>query len=301
MKFDLIIRRLGITLVLAIVLTCGVDLISDDAAMLSFFPSWAVLFFCWPYLSRRLGFDFPKAPASREPRPRRTSAKLLVITAMLAVLLSVVLALIVNADVVVIAFVPFWLALYYGWPYLSRRLPFLRSEEVPSNPAPKPPLWRRLIHGTLVWAGGILLAMVCISSIVIVPIALCHRRAQRVHDSIHVGMTVPEVLRTARDCDVFRAGSEFPYDEKTDGDNVPAMGLSWRIDGTYWTYDLAAHQGISLTESEAIEHLHAKLHDGYKWHFHYTYINATPMHISFTAVFGPDGRITEVTPVYGWD
>jgi len=114
-------------------------------------------------------------------------------------------------------------------------------------------------------------------------------------------MTVQQVLDTAKDCDVFQAGSEFPYDEKTDGDNIPAMGLNWRRDGTYGTYDLAARRYISFTESEAIERLHAKLHDGYKWHFHYTYVNMTPMHITFTVVFGPDGRVAEVKPVYGWD
>jgi len=301
-KFDLIIRRLGVTLALVVVLACIVAFIDEDAALSLFLPSWAALFFGWPYLSRRLGFDFPKAPAApRERRPRSTSAMLLVITAALAMVLSVALALMINANVVGISFIPFWLALYYGWPYLSRRLPFLDFDKAPTTPIPRRPLWLRLIRGTLAWVGGIGLALACLSSTAIVPIVLCERRAQKVHDSIHIGMTVPEVLDTAKDCDVFQVSSEFPYDRKADGDNIPAMGLNWRRDGTYGTYDLAARRDISLTESEAIEHLHAKLHDGYKWHFHYTYINMTPMHISFTVVFGPDGRVAEVKPVYGWD
>jgi len=301
-KFDLIIRRLGVTLALVVVLACIVAFIDEDAALSLFLPSWAALFFGWPYLSRRLGFDFPKAPAApRERRPRSTSAMLLVITAALAMVLSVALALMINANVVGISFIPFWLALYYGWPYLSRRLPFLDFDKAPTTPVPRRPLWLRLIRGTLAWVGGIGLALACMSSTAIVPIVLCERRAQKVHDSIHIGMTVPEVLDTAKDCDVFQVSSEFPYDRKADGDNIPAMGLNWRRDGTYGTYDLAAQRDISLTESEAIERLHAILHDGYKWQFHYTYINMTPMHVSFTVVFGPDGRVAEVKPVYGWD
>jgi hypothetical protein len=83
-KFDLIIRRLGVTLALAVVLARIVAFINEDAAVALFLPSWVALFFGWPYLSRRLGFDFPKVPAPREPRrPRSTSAMLLVFTAAL--------------------------------------------------------------------------------------------------------------------------------------------------------------------------------------------------------------------------
>lgn len=56
-----------------------------------------------------------------------------------------------------------------------------------------------------------------------------------------------------------------------------------------------------MTETQAVESLHVKLHDGYRWHFNYTYINMTPMHVTFSVIFGPDGRVSEVTPVRGWD
>jgi len=300
-KFDLIIRRLGVTLALAIVLVCALGLFSEDVAIGLFLPSWAVLFFGWPYLSRKLNFNFPKPPTPRPPRARSSGGVRLVLSAMLAILLSVVVALTIGTQSVMLLFIPLWLVLFYGWPYLSRRLPFLDLDKAPASPAPKRPLWLRLIRGTLALVGSIGLALVCMSSTVIVPITLCERRAQKVHDSIHIGMTVPEVLDTAKDCDIFQTGSEFPYDQKTDGDNIPAMGISWRRDGTYQTYDRAARRDISLTKSEAIEHLHATLHDGYKWHFHYIYLNMTPMHVSFVVVFGPDGRVAEVTPVHGWD
>ena len=300
LSVDLTIRRLGVTLALAIVLACALALFSEGVAGGLFLPSWAALFFGWPYLSQELDFNFPKPPAPRPPRARSSGGVRLVLSAMLAILLSVVMALTIGTQSVMLFFIPFWLVLYDGWPYLSRRLPFLDFDKAPANPAPKRPLWLRLIRGTLALVGGIGLVLVCLSSTAIVPITLCERRAQRVHDSIHIGMTVPEVLDTAKNCDIFQTGSEFPY-RKTDGDNIPAMGLGWRRDGTYQTYDRAARRDISLTESEAIERLHATLHDGYKWHFHYIYLNMTPMHVSFVVVFGPDGRVAEVTPVHGWD
>jgi hypothetical protein len=300
-KFNLIIRRLGVALALAIVLVCALALFSEGVAGALFLPSWAALFFGWPYLSRKLDFNFPKRPAPRPPRPRSTSPKRLVITAVFAILVSVVLALAINSERVLILVIPFWLVLYYGWHCVSRRLPFLDFDKAPASPGPKRPLWLRLMRGALAWVGGIGLVLVCMSSTVIVPITLCERRAQKVHDSIRIGMTVPEVLHTARDCDVFQATSDAPYDAKANGDNIPAMSLGWRKDGSYRTYDLAARRDISLTESEVIDRLHATLHDGYQWHFRYTYINMTPQHVSFSVVFGPDGRVTEVKPVYGWD
>ena len=139
------------------------------------------------------------------------------VTAVLAVVLSVILAFTLNGDVVAFLLIPLWLVLYYGWPYLSRRLPFLEPDK-PASPEPKRPLWLHLIRGTLTSVGAVLLALVCMLSLVVVPIALCERRAQRVANSIHPGMTVEEVLHTARDCDVFGAGSEAPYDKDANAD-----------------------------------------------------------------------------------
>lgn len=158
-----------------------------------------------------------------------------------------------------------------------------------------------MLRGAGVFIGATVLAIVCLASIVVVPITLSEHRARRVANSIHIGMTVQEVLDTAKDCDSFHAGSDFPWDKNPEGDNIPAMGLSWKRDGAYVTFDLAAGRDISLTESEAIQRLHRKLHDGYRWRFGYTYINVTPMHVSFSVIFGPDGRVAEVTPVQGWD
>jgi hypothetical protein len=270
--------------------------VNETVAGILFYLLWVGSSFGFWHLSRRPGSNFLK---SAPPKKQRSSGKRFVVTGVLAFVLAVALAFTINSEVAVeLAVVPFWIALYYGWPNISRRLPFL-DFDTPPAPAPKRPLWLRIIRGTAAVVAVFVLAIAGMLSIVVVPISLCEHRAQKVANSIHVGMTVQEVLDTAKDCDSFQAGSDFPWDKDAPGDNIAAMGLNWRSDGTYGTF--ASGQYISLTESEAIQRLHTKLHDGYKWYFSYTYFNLTPMHISFSVVFGPDGRVTEVTPVHGWD
>ena len=275
--------------------------VDDDVAGVTFFVLWPIFSFgLWTIMEREKVIS-PKAPtASPTPKPRSTSGKRLLVTAVLAIVLAVALAFTINADVVWIAFIPLWIALYYGWPILSRRVPFLDFDKAPA-PTPTRPLWLRMLRGVGTFVGVAVLAIAGSASIVVVPITLCMHRAQKVANSVHVGMTVKEVIDTARDCDGFNASSEFPWDKNSGDDNVPAMGLNWKRDGSYGTYDSAAGHYVSLTESEAIERLHSKLHDGYRWHFSYFYVNVTPMHVSFSVIFGPDGRVTEVTPVHGWD
>jgi hypothetical protein len=302
MSLSLAIRRLGFTLLLAILITGAVAFAQQDAAALIFLRAWLGLFFAWPYLSCKFGFNFPKAPV---PRPsRRTEWGRILGTGFLSFALSYALALLIHSDLFGPCLIVFWVILYYASPLLMKRLPysgFARSIPFVTVPAPKRPFWRRTLRGSLTLVGGVALAIFLMAMTVIVPLDLCHRRAQKVHDSIHVGMTVPEVLHAAKDCDAFRASSDFPYQAKADDDNIPSMLLNWKPDGTYHTYNLAPNQDVELSEPEALEQLHAKLHDGYKWRFHYTYFNVTPQHVSFTVAFGANGRVTEVTPVYGWD
>ena len=225
---------------------------------------------------------------------------------MLAAVLSYLLLIVIPDYLFLLAFVILWPTLYIHWPRLRRWLAFLKftNASAPRQsppPAPKRPLWQRLVRGTLKWVGGVGLALLLMSMTVAVPIGLCFHRARKAHDTIHIGMAVPEVLHAVTDCDLFGASSEFPHDDKADADSIPAVNLGRGKDGNYRMYDLEMRQDLRLSESEAIERLHAKLHDGYPWHFYYTYINMTPMHVTFSVVFGPDGRVTEVKPVYGWD
>jgi len=43
-----------------------------------------------------------------------------------------------------------------------------------------------------------------------------------------------------------------------------------------------------------------KMSDGYDWRWRYTFINDTPRHFSFTVTLGRDGRLKNVTDVWGW-
>jgi hypothetical protein len=301
MSLSVTMRRLGFTLLLAILITGVVALIDQDAAAVTFLPSWLGLFFGWPYLSRRLGFNFPRSPAP--PASRRTEWGRLFVTAFLSFGLSCALAVIIHPDLFAPCFLFSWIALYYASPLLTKRLPyfgFARTNSIVALPAPKRPVWLRLVRGSLAGIGFVCI-IVLIPMMILVPLSLSHLRAKRVHDSIHVGMTVSEVLHSSRDCDIFQASSDFPYDEKAAADDIPAMSLGRATDGVYVTYDPATRENLQLSESEAIERLHTKLHDGSQWTFHYTYINATPQHVSFSVVFGTDGRVSEVKPVYGWD
>jgi hypothetical protein len=289
----------GVTLVLAFVLFMVVSGIDLQVAPVLFLVAWPTLFFSWPYLSRKFGFDFPRAPQPR--KARRTEWGRLLITGVLALLIACGLTVWIGPGAMgLFAFV--WLALYYAWPLLTKRAPFLNFAETKTLPAaPTRPLWLRIVRGTGAWVAGFTLTVLAFGSFSMAPLLSCYGRARRVHDSIHIGMTVPEVLHTAKDCDIFRASSDFPHDDDADPDNIPAMSLGWSQNGTYYTSPGTPNQRPALSESEALDRLHARLHDGYRWTFYYTYINATPQHVSFSVVFGPDGRVAEVKPVYGWD
>jgi len=57
----------------------------------------------------------------------------------------------------------------------------------------------------------------------------------------------------------------------------------------------------NLTGSEAAELMKQKMSDGYDWRWRYTFVTATPRHFSFTVTFGRDGRVKDITDVWGWD
>ena len=142
---------------------------------------------------------------------------------------------------------------------------------------------------------GTVTVIMLLAGMISAPVAHNMVRARKVHDSIRVGMTLPEVLYASRDCDLFGAVSEPPNGDNAAGDRVPAMSLSRFRDGTYQV------DGVALTETQAVERLQAKLHDGYRWRSNCLHATMTSVHFSFSVIFGPDGRVAEVTPVHGWD
>jgi len=304
--FELAIRRLGITLLLAIVLA-ALPILVASVPEYPFLPLlvilWLALFLTWPYLSRRLVLKAP-APAKRGAVPPVVAR--LVITGLLAPIVGGVVARPFEADIGGALFIPCWVALFCGWHYLARRQPALDfAKPHPTEPSdPKRPLSVRVVRstlGTLKSLATAALALLLLLSPVVLPVSLCFYKARRAQDAIHIGMTVPEVLHAVTNCELLRAVSELPHDDHADAANIPAMNLAREKDGGYRVYDVAARQNIELSESDTIARLHAKLHDGYPWHFYYTYTNITSTDVYFSVVFGPDGRVTEVKPVHGLD
>jgi hypothetical protein len=304
MKASPTIQRIAVPFALAIVIACVVTPFSEDAAALVFllvlFPSWIALFFAWPFLSRKLNFDSQRSAALRQPH--WFSFSRLVITGMLALLFPAMLAVATNSDSGAIWILPFWLALYFGWYYLTRRFPFLNTEIGPARPAPASPGSGQPRRPRYAWNNVKVLALVLLFLFLLfLPVMLSFQKAKTAHNSIHVGMTVAEVLPTVKECDLFSASSDFLYVKRTDGGTALELSLSWNKGGTYQTFDPAAGRIISMTEPEALEYLHATLHDGYTWTFYYTYNNVTPEHVTFHVVFGTDGRVSEVKDIYGFD
>ena len=288
-KVSLILRRLVATLAIAILLASVTACFDQGAAGVLFVPTWAALFFGWQYLSRMLNFNINISKAPRLLPRRSTAWGRVIVTGLIAL----GIALLPVKDFSAIAGPLIWMALYYVWPALSRRLPLPESWKVKAqsdmvSPAPKSGFWRLLGRGALTML-GIVTVMVLLPGMVMAPIGHSMGRARKVHDSIRVGMTVLEVADASRDCDLFGAASESVSDDRV------GESLSRNRDGTYRV------NGVALTETQAAERMQEKLHDGYRWRSNCVYVNMTPIHVSFSVTFGPDGRVAEVTPVHGWD
>jgi hypothetical protein len=294
-KVSLILRRLLATLALAILLASVIACFDQGTAGVLFIPTWAALFFGWQYLNQKLNFNISIAP---RPRARRSTAwGRVMVTGLVAAGVAFGIALLPVADFSGIAGPIIWIALYYGWPAMSRRLPEswkLKAQSDMASSAPKPDFWRLLGRGALAMS-GIVTVMILLAGMATAPIAHSMHRARKVHDSIRVGMTVPEVVDASRDCDLFGAVSESVSDISAASDSTRAMSFSRNRDGSYQI------DGVALTEAQAAERLQTNLHDGYTWRSNCVYVNMTPMHVSFSVIFGPDGRVAEVTPVHGWD
>src|SRR5579864_2584797 len=118
MSSSLTTRRLGFTLLLAILIAGAIGLIDGDAAALIILPSWLGLFFAWPYISRKFGFNFPKAPPPRPPS--RTQWGRLFATAVLAFGLSYLVALAIDPALFGLCLLFLWVTLYCASPLLTK-------------------------------------------------------------------------------------------------------------------------------------------------------------------------------------
>src|SRR5579864_5168131 len=155
MSASLTFRRLAFTLFLAILITVVALVIDVNGAALILIPCWLVLFLAWPYISRKLGFDFPKEPAPRPPRRRRQWGRMF-LTGLIAFGLADAVAVVIHPDLLVPSFLLLWVILFYASPLVTKRLPyfgFTQKDRTVVVPKSKRPLSRRTLRGSLALTG----------------------------------------------------------------------------------------------------------------------------------------------------
>ena len=223
----------------------------------------------------------------------------------LAIVLAFLLIIVVPDYFTVPLFVILWPTLFFSWPYLSRRLQFLRFPRVTPAPPPQPraqiPLGRRLLRGTFVIVSKIGLALFLVLLLAFGPLLVSYWQAQRAHDTVRVGMTVPEVLQSVTGWHVLSVVSHVPDpNDACVSRNVHAISFGNAGDRTYITYDFSTRKSRNISEPEAITLFKEKLHESQGWHFQYTY-NFMNQLVLFDVDFTPDGRVSRVSsPGHHW-
>lgn len=127
-KAGTILRRAGFTFVLAFAVVGLVGSYNPDLAGILFVPIWVASFFTWPYLERKMNFKFPRISRPRSRRP--TAWGRIVATGLIAFGIAFGLALLPTGDFSGLSAPVIWIALYYGWPRLSRILPLAEAWKV---------------------------------------------------------------------------------------------------------------------------------------------------------------------------
>lgn len=228
------------------------------------------------------------------------------ITMVLAIVLAFLLIIVVPDYFTVPLFVILWPTWFFSWPYLSRRLHFMKFPKGPASPAPRPrdlkhPLWRRLLNtpfGTVFKLG---LAVFLVTLLPFSPLLLCYWQAQRAHDTVRVGMAVPEVLQSVTGWKTLSVVSHVPDPNDAGRTNsVHAISFGNAGDRAYITYDFSTRQSRNISEPDAITLFRGKLHESYGWHFQYTY-EFMNQFVLFEVDFAADGRVSRVgSPGHHW-
>jgi hypothetical protein len=226
-------------------------------------------------------------------------------TKIVSLSLSALLAFAIGKLVFAPLFFVLWPGLYLGWHYLSRH------RESPEPGAPRLIAERQSPAVAVANRRSVLRRIIRVASVVIVGwIAVSilflfiaresgHRKAEKARSTVHPGMTVAEVLHSVAGWISLGASSDAP---ETDPDHLPAVDLGFHSESNKFSYfDGMKGADRELSESETLVLLHQKLGDGYSWRFRFTFVSTTPQHFSFKVLFDKDGRVQEVTPVYGWD
>ncbi len=227
-------------------------------------------------------------------------------TMVLAIVLAFLLIIVVPDYFTVPLFVILWPTLFFSWPYLSRRMHLLRFPKAPVSSSPPPrdfkqPRSRYLLSSPFATVCKLGLAVFLLALLPFVPLILCYWQAQRAHDTVRVGMTVPEVLQSVRGWHVLSVVSHVPDpDYAGEFKHVHAISFGNAGDRAYITHDFSTQQYRNISEPEAITLFQEKLHESQGWHFQYTY-NFMNQLVLFDVDFTPDGRVSRVSsPGHHW-
>ena len=175
-----------------------------------------------------------------------------------------------------------------------------RSSSVTQAVAP-PPVWRRVVRITVTVLAGAFVLIVGLVFLMLLSLGHYARQARTERDKVHIGMTVNQVLPLVHGTPGIRAHAVLPENVSDDA-GVHYASLMEHDDGTFGCFDASPDcQSRQLTNAEAVALMTQKMSDGYEWRWRYTFINDTPQHFSFTVTFGRDGRVKDVTDVWGWD
>jgi hypothetical protein len=198
-----------------------------------------------------------------------------------------------------------WPGLYLAWHFLKRhrkspQLHAPRSIEGMQSPVVAVTNRPFVLRRVLLVAGAVIVALIAASIFSLyVARESGRRKAEQARSTVHPGMTVADVLRSAKGWISLGATSAAP---ETDPGHPPAVNFGFHVENNRFTYfDSSNGADRELSESETLSLLHQKLGDGYGWRFRFTFVSATPQHFSFKVEFDKEGRVREVQPVYGWD
>ena len=225
------------------------------------------------------------------------------------------IALTVADDSVALVWVVLWVGLYWLWKLWERwrgkgiansaDQPTATAAVVP-EPPPLPdggkrrPLWRRVVRKTVTLAAGAFVFVVAMGIVMILCLGYYEKQVKAERDKVHPGMTVDEVLPLVHGACGIRTHAVLP-DNVPDEEGVHYASLMEHNDGTFGWSSAPDYQSRQLSEDEAVALIKQKMSDGYEWRWRYTFLNDTPQHFSFTVIFGRDGRVKDVTDVWGWD
>jgi len=230
-------------------------------------------------------------------------------------LVALAIALMAPHDSAAAIWIGLWVGLYWLWKFWERR--HGRGVAAPANvqaatplrasgPEALPddvtrrPLWRRVVRKTIIFGAGAVVLIVVLVSVMTLCLGYYARQARVERDKVKKGMTVDEVLPLVHGACGIRTHAVLP-ENMPDEESVHYVSLMQHQDGTFVWSSGPDFQSQEVTEEEAVGLMKQKMSDGYDWRWRYTFLNDTPQHFSFTVTFGSDGRVKDVTDVWGWD